>query len=221
MSFLKIKTIPQLFWSAPVPLSMRPPFVSCTMLIFGLIVFGFGETLLIASGSGVSPWTVFAQGISSLTDWSIGLTTFVVSCAVLLLWIPLRQMPGIGTILNIIIVASVMDLALPHIPVFEEPVFKIAEGAIGVFTTGFGGAIYLIANLGPGPRDGLMTGAQRITGLPIVWVRSAIEIFVVTVGWLLGGIVGIGTLLFAFGIGPSIALSMAILVSLFGRKNVQ
>ena len=189
------------------------------MLIFGLIIFGFGETLLIASGSGVSPWTVFAQGISRLTGWSIGLTTFVVSCAVLLLWIPLRQMPGIGTILNIIIVASVMDLALPHIPVFEEPVFKIAGGALGVFTTGFGGAIYLIANLGPGPRDGLMTGAQRITGLPIVWVRSAIEILVVTIGWLLGGIVGIGTLLFAFGIGPSIALSMAILMSLFSEKN--
>ena len=219
MSFLKIKTIPELFWSAPIPLSMRPPFASCAMLIFGLIIFGFGETLLIASGSGVSPWTVFAQGISRLTGWSIGLTTFVVSCAVLLLWIPLRQMPGIGTILNIIIVASVMDLALPHIPVFEEPVFKIAEGALGVFTTGFGGAIYLIANLGPGPRDGLMTGAQRITGLPIVWVRSAIEILVVTIGWLLGGIVGIGTLLFAFGIGPSIALSMAILISLFGKKN--
>ena len=78
----------------------------------------------------------------------------------------------------------------------------------------------MIANLGPGPRDGLMTGAQRITGLPIVWVRSAIEILVVTVGWLLGGIVGIGTLLFAFGIGPSIALSMAILIALFGKKNV-
>ncbi|MEC8642512.1 MAG: hypothetical protein VXZ67_06360 [Pseudomonadota bacterium] len=200
--------MPHLFWSAPRPLTIRPPAVSVAMLAFGLAIFGLGEALLIASGVGVSPWTVLAQGITNITGWSIGLATFVISVLVLFAWMPLRQTPGIGTILNIIIIAVVLDLALPWLPQFDALALRIAEAAAGVIVTGIGGGIYLIANLGPGPRDGLMTGLQRLTGFPIASVRSAIEIGAVVLGWSLGGVVGIGTLLFAFGIGPAVAAAM-------------
>ncbi len=219
MRFLKIKSVPILFWSAPRPLTLRPPVISVVILVIGLVIFGLGEALLIASGTGVSPWTVLAEGVSILTGWSIGLATFVISTFVLLAWMPLRQTPGIGTILNIIIISVVLDLALPFMPQFDSYGLRLAEAAAGVIVTGIGGGIYLIANLGPGPRDGLMTGLQRLTGLPIAAVRSAIEISVVIMGWVLGGTVGAGTLLFAFGIGPCVAASMAGLQWCFGRRR--
>ena len=181
------------------------------MLIIGLILFGLGEALLIASGAGVSPWTVFAQGFSKVTNLSIGLSTFTISFFVLLFWVPLRQTPGVGTVLNIIIISLVLDLSAPYLPVFETSAMRLAEAALGVIITGFGGGIYLIANLGPGPRDGLMTGLQRQTGHPLATVRSVIEISVVVLGWSLGGVVGLGTLMFAFGIGPCVATSMLFL----------
>lgn len=218
-AFLQIRTVPHLFWSAPRPLTIRPPVISVVMLAIGLFIFGLGEALLIASGVGVSPWTVLAQGVTTITGWSVGLATFVVSSAVLLLWVPLRQTPGIGTILNIIIIAAVLDLALPWLPRFDSLALRIAEATAGVIVTGIGGGIYLIANLGPGPRDGLMTGLQRLTGFPIAWVRSAIELSAVALGWSLGGVVGIGTLLFAFGIGPCVAASMYILQRLASGKG--
>lgn len=173
---------------------------------------------MIASSVGVSPWTVLAQGITNITGWSVGLATFVVSFIVLLVWVPLRQTPGIGTILNIIIISVVLDLALPFLPQFESLILRIAEAAVGVIVTGIGGGIYLIANLGPGPRDGLMTGLQRLTGFPVAGVRSAIELSVVLLGWLLGGKVGVGTLLYAFGIGPCVAASMYMLLKAFGDE---
>ena len=219
MRFLKIKSVPILFWSAPRPLTLRPPVISVVILVIGLVIFGLGEALLIASGAGVSPWTVLAEGVSILTGWSIGLATFVISTFVLLAWMPLRQTPGIGTILNIIIISVVLDLALPFMPQFDAYGLRLAEAAAGVIVTGIGGGIYLIANLGPGPRDGLMTGLQRLTGLPIAAVRSAIEISVVIMGWVLGGTVGAGTLLFAFGIGPCVAASMAGLQWCFGHRR--
>ena len=214
--FLKIRAVPTLFWSAPRPLTIRPPFISVVMLAIGLVIFGLGEALLIASGVGVSPWTVLAQGLTNITGWSVGLATFVVSVTVLLLWVPLRQSPGMGTILNIIIISLVLDLADPWLPRFDSLALRVAEAAAGVIVTGIGGGIYLIANLGPGPRDGLMTGLQRLTNLPIAWVRSAIELGAVTLGWSLGGVVGIGTLLFAFGIGPCVAATMYGLQRVFG-----
>lgn len=214
--FLKIRAVPTLFWSAPRPLTIRPPFISVVMLAIGLVIFGLGEALLIASGVGVSPWTVLAQGLTNITGWSVGLATFVVSVAVLLLWVPLRQTPGMGTILNIIIISLVLDLADPWLPRFDSLALRVAEAAAGVIVTGIGGGIYLIANLGPGPRDGLMTGLQRLTNLPIAWVRSAIELAAVALGWSLGGVVGIGTLLFAFGIGPCVAATMYGLQRVFG-----
>lgn len=188
------------------------------MLVIGLMLFGLGEALLIASGAGVSPWTVFAQGLSNVTSFSIGFSTFIISFFVLLFWIPLRQTPGMGTILNIIVISLVLELSVPHLPVFTSPFMRIAEAALGVIVTGIGGGIYLISNLGPGPRDGLMTGLQKLTGLPIAWVRSAIEVSVVLLGWSLGGVVGAGTLLFAFGIGPCVATTMAVLQMFFASK---
>jgi uncharacterized membrane protein YczE len=188
------------------------------LLVVGLVIFGIGEALMIASSVGVSPWTVLAQGITNITGWSVGLATFVVSFIVLLVWVPLRQTPGIGTVLNIIIISVVLDLALPFLPQFESLTLRVAEAAVGVIVTGIGGGIYLIANLGPGPRDGLMTGLQRLTGFPIAGVRSAIEISAVLLGWLLGGVVGVGTILYAFGIGPCVAASMYMLLKAFGDE---
>jgi len=214
-NFLSIKEVPSLSWSSPKALTFTPPFLSVIFLVIGLTLFGLGEALLIAAGVGVSPWTVFAQGITHVTGWSIGFATFVISLFVLFCWIPLRQTPGIGTVLNTVIIALVLDFLLPYLPTFDNVILKIVGAIIGVLVTGFGGGLYLIANLGPGPRDGLMTGLQRMTNLPIAWVRSGLELAVIAVGWTLGGSVGFGTVLFALGIGPSIAASMYGLKSAF------
>lgn len=208
MRFLSVKSVPKLFWSSPKALTIKPPIISVLFLISGLTIFGLGEALLIASSVGVSPWTVFAQGITNVTGWSIGFATFVISVSVLVCWVPLKQVPGIGTILNAIIIALVLDYLLPYLPIFENLGLRIGEAILGIFVTGFGGALYLIANLGPGPRDGLMTGLQALTNLPIAWVRSGLEVTVIVIGWSLGGTVGIGTILFALGIGSAVAMSM-------------
>lgn len=208
MRLLSVKSVPKLAWTAPVALTLRPPRLSLGLLVLGLFIFGLGEALLVAAGVGVSPWTVFAQGVTNVTGWSIGLATFVISLGVLALWVPLKRVPGIGTILNAIIIALVLEYVLPFLPRFEGLGINLAMAVLGVLVTGFGGAIYLIANLGPGPRDGLMTGLQSLTGWPIANVRTAIEVTVVAIGWLLGGTVGIGTVLFALGVGPSVALGM-------------
>ena len=218
LSFLSVKEVPTLSWSSPKALTIKPPIKSLIFLITGLTLFGLGEALLITAGVGVSPWTVLAQGITNITGWSIGFATFITSLVVLIAWVPLKQTPGVGTILNAIIIALVLDYFLPYLPTSDNIVLKIVGASIGVLVTGFGGGIYLIANLGPGPRDGLMTGLQRLTDFPIAWVRSAIEITVILIGWTLGGTVGIGTILFALGIGPSVAASMYGLNSVFNKK---
>jgi len=203
--FRLIKNIPKTTWSSKKPLNIKPKIKTLLFLIFGLFLFGLGETLLLASGAGVSPWTVLAEGISIYSSYSVGWSTFWVSLAVLLLWIPLKQKPGIGTILNVIIIALVFDYTLPYLPNPENYGFKVLQVIIGVLITGLGSGFYLISNLGPGPRDGLMTGVQRITGKPIALVRSTIEVIVVFFGWKLGGTVGLGTIIFALGIGPTVA----------------
>ena len=203
--FRLIKNIPKTSWSSKKPLNIKPKIKTLLFLIFGLFLFGLGETLLLASGAGVSPWTVLAEGISIYSSYSVGWSTFWMSLAVLLLWIPLKQKPGIGTILNVIIIALVFDYTLPYLPNPENYEFKVLQVIIGVLITGLGSGFYLIANLGPGPRDGLMTGVQRVTGKPIALVRSTIEVIVVFFGWLLGGTAGLGTIIFALGIGPAVA----------------
>jgi len=215
--FFTVKSVPQLFWSAPHPLMIRPPLISFLLLCIGLVIFGLGEAFMIAAGIGVSPWTVLAQGVSLYAGLSIGTSTFLISIAVLVFWIPLRQLPGIGTILNAIIIASVIDISLPHIPVSTYFLGQFILAVLGVVCVGLGSAIYLVANLGPGPRDGLMTGLQRVTGRPIMWVRSSIEIIVVLLGWSLGGVVGVGTLLFAFGVGPIISIWLFSFTVIFRR----
>ncbi len=217
--FLNQKKIPFLFWSENKTLTVKPKLISVFFLCLGLSIFGLGEALLIASGIGVSPWTVLAQGITNYTNFTVGFATFVISVLVLLCWIPLKQTPGIGTILNAIIVAFVIDFSLPYLPKPEFYFGRILEVLIGVLITGLGGSIYLIANLGPGPRDGLMTGLQKITNFPIAWVRSIIEISIVFLGWILGGTVGFGTLVFAFGIGPSYSFFLFTLEKLFNKKD--
>ncbi len=184
-------------------------------LLLGLGLFGLGEALLVSAGLGVSPWTVFAEGVTLRTNWSLGFATLVISLLVLALWIPLRQVPGIGTIANAIVIAAVLQFVLPMLPVPRTLPWQLATCVSGVLITGIGGAIYLIANLGPGPRDGLMTGLQRVTGYPIAGVRSALEVSVVGIGWLLGGTAGLGTVLFAFGIGPSVACALHLAARVF------
>ena len=203
-----LKKIPTLSWSSSNTLNIKPKSITLTYLIIGLILFGLGETLLITASAGVSPWTVLAQGMSVKTGFTIGLTTFIVSICVLCLWIPLKQKPGIGTILNAIIVSVVIDLSLPYLPSPESFYLQILQVIIGVLIVGLGSGFYLIANLGPGPRDGLMTGLQKLTDLPIALIRTIIEISAVIGGWYLGGLVGIGTIVFALGIGPCVSAGL-------------
>ena len=206
--FLSIKSIPKVYWSSERPLNFKPKISSLFFLCFGLSLFGLGEGLLIVSSTGASPWSVLAQGISLHIDLSIGTITFLISFAVLFLWIFLKQKPGIGTILNALIIALMIDLSIKFIPAPDSFIFRLILASFAVLSVGIGSGIYLVANLGPGPRDGLMTGLQKKTNFPIAAVRAFLEITVVSIGWYLGGIVGVGTLLFAFGVGPAVALGL-------------
>ena len=213
--FLKIKKIPKVKWSSDKPYNFKPKISTLFFLCFGLTLFGLGEGLLIVSFTGASPWSVLAQGISLNVNLSIGIITFLISIAVLILWIPLGQKPGMGTILNALIIALMIDLCIKFVPTPSNYTNQLILAVISVITVGIGAGIYLVSNLGAGPRDGLMIGLQKITTLPIAVVRATLEISVVTVGWYLGGTVGIGTLLFAFGIGPCVALGLFLVDSIF------
>jgi len=213
--FLKIKDIPKVYWSSSNPLNFKPKISTFIFLCFGLTLFGLGEGLLIVSFTGASPWSVLAQGISLNVNLSIGTITLLISICVLLLWIFLDQKPGIGTILNAVIISLMIDLCINFVPTPTSYIYQLILAICSVILVGLGGGIYLIANLGPGPRDGLMIGLQKKTNLPIALVRAILEITVVTIGWYLGGVVGIGTLLFAFGIGPCVALGLYLVDKLF------
>ena len=213
--FLTIKKIPKVSWSSDKALNFKPKLLTFFFLCFGLTLFGVGEGLLLVSYTGASPWSVLAQGISLKVDYSIGLITFFISLFVIFLWIFLSQKPGIGTILNAVIIAIMIDICLNYVQTPENFLSKILLAIVAVLLVGLGSGFYLIANLGPGPRDGLMTGLQAKTNLPIALVRAFLEILVVSVGWYLGGTVGIGTLLFAFGIGPAVALSLFLVGKIF------
>ncbi len=208
--FLSIKNIPKVYWSSDKSFNLKPKLSTSFFLIFGLIIFGFGEGLLILSTIGNSPWSVLAEGISKNSKLSIGAATFLVSVSVLLLWIFLKQKPGLGTILNIIIISAMIDITLYFFDAPSSVWSKYLLSILSVMLVGIGSGIYLVANLGPGPRDGLMTGLTKITNLPIALVRAFLEISVVIVGWYLGGTVGVGTLIFAFGIGPCVAFGLFI-----------
>ena len=208
--FLSIKNILTVSWTSKKPLNLKPKISTFFFLCLGLILFGLGEGLLIVSAAGASPWSVLAQGISLNVSASVGITTIFISIIVLLFWFPLKQKPGLGTILNALIIGFMIDFCIKFIPTPESYTSQLLLSITAVLTVGLGGGIYLVANLGAGPRDGLMIGLQRKTNLPIAVVRSFIEITVMSVGWYLGGTVGLGTLLFAFGIGPAVALGLFI-----------
>ena len=213
--FLKIKKIPKVNWSSEKPLNFKPKFSTFFFLCFGLSLFGLGEGLLIVSFTGASPWSVLAQGISLNVNLSIGTITLLISIVVLLLWIPLRQKPGMGTILNALIIAIMIDLCIKYVPTPSNYIYQLILAVISVIMVGIGGGIYLVSNLGAGPRDGLMIGLQKITNFPIAVVRATLEISVVSIGWYLGGTVGVGTLFFAFGIGPCVALGLFLVDKIF------
>jgi uncharacterized membrane protein YczE len=178
------------------------------IVVVGQWIFGTGEAFLVAAGLGVAPWTVLAQGISVRTTIPLGLATFVVSALVLLLWIPLRERPGLGTICNAVVIALALQVMMQVIPHPDPVIIQLAFVLFGIAIIGLGSGLYLTANLGPGPRDGWMTGLHLRFGWPISAVRLAIEAVVLVAGWLLGGTVGVGTVLFALLIGPAVGYGL-------------
>lgn len=214
MKIFSVRSVPSTKWSSDKPLNFSPKPITIFILCLGLFLFGLGESLIITASVGMSPWTVLAEGLSITTRLSIGTLTFLISLGVLLLWIPLKQQAGIGTILNAIIVAAVIEWSLPYLPHPETYAMQILQAVLGTLIVGVASGIYLIANLGPGPRDGLMTGCQKATGLPIAWVRIFLEIVVITIGWTLGGTVGIATVIFAIGVGPAVSMGLYLIASI-------
>jgi len=202
--------VPHTIWSSETPLTLKPRFITLFFLVSGLWIFGTGEAILIDAGIGVSPWTVLAQGVTEQVGTTVGESTFIVSVLVLFLWVPLRETPGIGTILNAILIAISLDVMEPFIPEQTDLIPQIIQASIGIILVGVGSALYLTANLGPGPRDGWMTGVQKKTNWPIGRVRIGIEIIVLSIGIALGGTFGLGTVLFAIGIGPAISMCLGV-----------
>ena len=187
----------------------RPGPARLASLLVGLVIFGIGEALVVASELGNSPWTVFAEGVSRQTPLSIGAATVISSFCLLLLWIPLGVRPGLGTVLNALLVGVVIDLTL----LVLEPAplgIRIAELLVGIALVGVGSGFYLGAALGPGPRDGLMVGLHERTGRPVSLLRAGIEISALVVGALLGGTVGVGTVAFALLIGPAVGAALRV-----------
>ena len=213
--FLSLKNIPKVSWSSKKPLNFKPKISTFFFLCFGLTLFGLGEGLLLVSSTGASPWSVLAQGISLNVNYSIGIITFFISLFVIFLWIFLNQKPGIGTVLNAIIIALMIDFSLNVFDVPENYFSQILMAISAVLLVGIGSGFYLVANLGPGPRDGLMTGLQKLTNQTIALIRTVIEVTLVVIGFYLGGVVGIGTLLFAFGIGPAVSTGIFIVMKFF------
>ena len=170
-------------------------------LLVGLSLYGISMAMMVRANLGLDPWDVLHQGLAPRIGLSFGLTVNLVGLLVLALWLPLRQRPGLGTVLNILVIGTVTDVALALIPAPESHVARFALLGFGIVLNGIASGAYIGAGLGPGPRDGLMTGFCRRTGLPVKLVRTAIELTALAAGWLLGGTVGLGTLLYAVAIG--------------------
>lgn len=187
------------------------------VLIFGLMIFGVGEAFLVVTSLGNSPWVVLSEGISLNSTLNIGESTFLVSVVVLLLWIPLRQKPGFGTLANIVVIAASIEIGLLIIPVVENIYLKYFYVLFGIALVGIGSALYITCGLGTGPRDGLMTGLHYKTGVRVGRVRLGIEVVALSIGAFLGGSLGIGTALFALLIGQSVAISLGVLDRLTAR----
>lgn len=179
-------------------------------LYIGLACYGLAGALQVRSGLGLDPWDVFHQGLSRHIGLAIGTVVIVVGAAVLLLWIPLRQLPGLGTLSNVVLIGVSMNLSLEWLPHVHAMAWRIADMAAGIVLCGMATGMYIGAHFGPGPRDGLMTGLARRTGRSIRLTRTCLELTVLAVGWLLGGTVGVGTVAFAVAIGPLAQLFMRL-----------
>lgn len=187
-------------------------------LSIGLILYGASMALMLRAALGLDPWDVFHQGVSGQVGLSIGMVVNLTGLVVLLLWIPLRQRPGIGTVANVVMIGTAMDLTLSVLPAIDGLLLQACALLISVIVNGFAGALYIGAGLGPGPRDGLMTGLARRTGWSLRLVRTGIELTVLGLGWLLGGTVGVGTLFYAFAIGPLVQFFLPM-VSVAPQKS--
>ena len=212
------RTVPTTPWSASGSRWRARP-STLAVLAGGLWIFGTGEAAMVDAGIGVSPWTVLAEGIGEQVGISIGVATFAVSALVLLSWIGLKERPGLGTLANAVIIAIAIDAMRPVLPDPEAPVLQLLQVLLGIAAIGIGSGLYLTANLGPGPRDGLMTGLNRRFGIPVGRVRMGIEVTVLVAGWLLGGTVGVGTVLFALGVGYAVSLGLALAARAGGARH--
>jgi uncharacterized protein len=188
------------------------------ILILGLWLFGTGEAMLVDAALGNAPWTVLAQGISVRTGIAIGLATFLTSVVVLLLWIPLRERPGLGTIANAIVIATALQVMIGVLPTPTSVAWRLGQAIAGIALVGVGSGLYLTTNLGPGPRDGLMTGIHERTRIAVAPIRLSIEVVVLTIGWILGGTVGVATVLFALLIGPSVGYGLRLVGWIAGAR---
>jgi uncharacterized membrane protein YczE len=180
-------------------------------LLLGLVLYGVAVALMIRAEVGLDPWTVFAQGLERQTGISIGVIVVLIGAGVLLLWIPLGQRPGIGTVLNVLLIGPVMDLTLPLVETPDVLWGRILLFAVGLVLLALATGLYIGARFGPGPRDGLMTGAHAKFGWAVWKVRTAVEVTVLAIGWLLGGTVGLGTVAFALLVGPLIGRALPLL----------
>ncbi|MGA5274885.1 YczE/YyaS/YitT family protein [Streptomyces cellulosae] len=179
-------------------------------LYAGLALYGSSSALLVRSGLGLEPWNVLHQGLSERTGLSMGVVLTALGALILLLWIPLRQRPGLGTVSNVLVIGAAMDATLAVVPDAHNMAVRVAMMVSGIVLNGAATGLYIAARFGPGPRDGLMTGLNRRTGVSVRLVRTAIEITVVVTGFLLGGTVGVGTLLYAVAIGPFAQLFLRV-----------
>lgn len=203
------RSIPVTRWRSESRWRARPSTLG--VLVIGLWLFGTGEALLVVAELGNGPWTVLAQGVASRTSISIGFATFLISAAVLALWIPLRERPGLGTIANAVVIATALQVGVWWIPHPDPLWLKVLFVFTGVALIGLGSGLYLTTNLGPGPRDGWMTGIHNTFDIPVARVRLGIEVTVLALGWLLGGTVGFGTVVFALLIGPSVGWGLRLM----------
>ena len=206
------KTVPVTPWRAEHRWQLSPTRV--LILFFGLAIFGLGDSLLVQGNVGNAPWTVFSQGLTLKTGMSIGWATFVISVFVLLIWIPLNEKPGFGTLANIVLIATFIEVGTHIFPKQNSTLSGILFSLTGIAMVGLGSALYITCGLGPGPRDGAMTGIHYKTGIRVGRVRLGIEVVVLIIGWLMGGTVGIGTALFALLIGQSVAIFLGIVARL-------
>ena len=206
------KTIPVTPWRAANRWDLSPTRV--VILFFGLFIFGIGDSLLIQSKLGNAPWSVLAQGLAKTFNSEIGIFTFIISAIVLLLWVPLKEKPGFGTLSNIVIIAAAIQLGIDFVPPASNAYLGLTYIFCGIALVGAGSSLYITCGLGPGPRDGLMTALHHKTGIRVGRVRLAIEGTVLVLGALLGGRLGVGTALFALLIGQSVAIFLGIVARL-------